>query len=98
MQHEAICDHICDDIASVLLNMKPATRTAAFAAAQATRDVAAAFHHAAGDPVNPRWREAIGSLERFLDYSERSPRVKESPPHHELSAFVEENADLLLAA
>jgi hypothetical protein len=95
LQHETICDHICDDIASVLLGMKPATPTAAYAAARATRDVAAAFHHAAGDPVNPRWRDAIGSLERFLAYSTRSPGVKNLPSLHELAAFVDENADLL---
>lgn len=95
MQYETICDHICDDIASVLLGMKPATPTAAYAAARATRDVAAAFHHAAGDPVNPRWRDAIGSLERFLAYSTRSPGVKNLPSLHELAAFVDENADLL---
>jgi hypothetical protein len=98
LQLEAICDHICDDIASVLLSLSPATKPAAFAAAQATRDVAAAFHHAAGDPVNPRWRDAIGSLERFLDYSKRSSSVKESLPQTELSTFVEENADLLVPA
>ncbi|HEX4014472.1 MAG TPA: hypothetical protein VHX17_11400 [Candidatus Cybelea sp.] len=96
MQYETICDHICDDIASVLLNMKPATPTAAYAAARATHDLAAAFHHAAGDPVNPRWRDAIGSLERFLRYSKRSPNVKGMPPLRELAAFVDENADLLL--
>lgn len=95
MQYETICDHICDDIASVLLSMKPATPTAAYAAARATRDVAAAFHHAAGDPVNPRWREAIGSLEHFLAYSTRSPGVKNLAPLLELAAFVDENADLL---
>jgi hypothetical protein len=95
LQYEIICDHICDDIASVLLSMKPATPTAAFAAARATRDVAAAFHHAAGDPVNPRWRDAIGSLEHFLAYSKRSHNVN-SAPLRELAAFVDENADLLV--
>src|ERR1700722_13700617 len=75
--------------------MKPATPTAAYAAARATRDVAAAFHHAAGDPVNPRWRDAIGSLERFLAYSTRSPGVKNLASLRELATFVDENADLL---
>ncbi|HEY6327618.1 MAG TPA: hypothetical protein VIW73_14020 [Candidatus Cybelea sp.] len=98
MQHDTVCDHICDDIASVLFEMKPATRIAAYAAARATRDIADAFHHAAGDPASSRWREALGSLERFLDYSKRSPNVLESAPLRELTAFVGENADLLAAA
>ncbi len=85
MQYETVCDQICDDIATVLLEMKPATRIAAYAAARATRDIAAAFHHAAGDPLNPRWREAMGSLERFLGYSERSPNVLNSAPLRELA-------------
>jgi hypothetical protein len=98
LQYEAICDHICDDIAAVLLEMKPTTRIAAYAAARATRDIADAFHHAAGDPASSRWREALGSLERFLDYSKRSPNVLNSTPLRELTAFVEENVDLLTAA
>ncbi len=98
MQYETICDHICDDIATVLFEMKPATRLAAYAAARATRDIADAFHHAAGDPASSRWREAMDSLERFLDYSRRSPKVLNSAPLRELSAFVMENSDLLAAA
>ncbi len=98
MQYEAICDHICDDIAAVLFEMKPTTRVAAYAAARATRDIADAFHHAAGDPASSRWREAMGSLERFLDYSKRWLNVATSAPLRELSAFVRENADLLAAA
>lgn len=98
MQYEEVCDHICDDIATLLFEMKPATRVAAYAAARATRDVADAFHHAAGDPANPRWREAVESVERFLSYSRRSLRVRHSAPVHELTRFVEENADLLAAA
>jgi len=92
------CDQICDDIATVLLEMRPATRMAAYAAARATRDVAAAFHHAAGDPANPRWRDAVESVERFLGYSGRSLRLRDSVPLHELAAFVNENADLFAAA
>lgn len=98
MQYEAICEHICDDIATVLLAMRPATRVAAYAAARATRDVADAFHHAAGDPVNPRWRDAVESVERFLGYSRRSLGIRDSAPVRELTLFVEENADLLTAA
>ncbi len=98
MQYEAICDHICADIATVLFEMKPATRFAAYAAARATRDIADAFHHAAGDPASSRWREAMGSLERFLDYSTRSPNVLNSAPLRELRALVTENSDLLAAA
>lgn len=78
--------------------MTPPSKTAAFAAARATRDVAAAFHHAAGDPVNPRWRDAIDSLERFLTYTKRSPNVRGLAPLRELTAFVAENSDLLVAA
>jgi hypothetical protein len=95
MQYETMCDRICDDIATVLFDLKPATKPAAFAAARATRDVAAAFHHAAGDPINPRWQEAIGSLERFLAYTKRSPGLGSSEPLAELAAFVDDNADLL---
>jgi hypothetical protein len=95
VQYEAICDHLCDDIAAVLLGMKPATRVAAYAAARATQDVAAAFYHAAGDPVNPRWRTAIDSLKRFIGYSQRSDGVRNSVPFSELASFVVENADLL---
>jgi hypothetical protein len=98
LQYETVCDRICDDIASVLFEMKPATRIAAYAAARATRDIADAFHHAAGNPASSRWQEALGSLERFLDYSQRSPNVLESAPLRELTAFVRENADLLAAA
>lgn len=98
MQYETVCDRICDDIATVLFDMKPTTKPAAFAAARATRDVAAAFHHAAGDPIDPRWQEAIGSLKRFLAYTKRSPAIGNSKPLHELAAFVDENADALLAA
>ncbi len=98
MQYETICEHICDHIATLLFEMKPATRFAVYAAARATRDIADAFHHAAGDPASSRWREAMGSLERFLDCSKRSPNVLNSAPLRELSAFVTENSDLLAAA
>ncbi len=98
MQYESVCDHICDDIARVLFEMNPATRIAAYAAARATRDIADAFHHAAGDPVSSRWREAMGSLERFLGYSKRSPNVTNSASLRELAALVRENADVLAAA
>jgi hypothetical protein len=98
VQYEGVCDHICDDIAAVLLEMKPATRVAAYAAARATRDIADALHHSAGDPASTRWREAMESLERFLRYSERSPNVRNFAPLRELTALVRENADLLAAA
>jgi hypothetical protein len=98
VQYEMVCDRICDDIATILLEMKPTTRVAAYAAARATRDVADAFYHAAGDPVSPRWREAIESVERFLNYTTRFVGVRHSKPFYDLSAFVHENADLLRAA
>jgi hypothetical protein len=97
MQYESVCDRICNDIATVLFDMKPMTRVAAYAAARATRDVADAFHHAAGDPTSLRWREAVESLERFLGYSKRAPNPLDSAPVRELVAFVTENADLLAA-
>lgn len=97
MQLDNVCDRICDDIAEVLFSMKPATKVAAFVAARATQDVAAAFYHAAGDPANPRWREAIGSLGRFIDLSKRSLNLETMEPMRELVAFVDENADLLAA-
>ena len=95
MQFEVACNRIRDAITTSLLEMRPPTSGAAYAAACATQNVAAAFHHAAGDPVNPRWRDAIGSLERFLAYSTRSPGVKNLAPLRELATFVHENADLL---
>ncbi len=92
MQTEAACDRLCDDIATLLLLVQPATPVAAFAAARATRDVASALHHAAGDPANPRWHDAIESLEHFLNYPARSPEARASSQLLELRAFVEENA------
>ncbi|MGA7356213.1 MAG: hypothetical protein WBW76_12365 [Candidatus Cybelea sp.] len=53
------------------------------------------MHHAAGTPQNARWRDAIDTLNRFLDFCDGSPRLTGSPALLDLHAFVAENADLL---
>jgi hypothetical protein len=95
MQYEAVCEQVRDNIADLLLHLGPSRAGAAYAAACATRNVAAALHHAAGSPENHRWRQAIESLEHFLDLCSRSPRVEGSAALAALRGFVEENADLL---
>jgi hypothetical protein len=95
MQYEAVCDKICDNIARALLEMRPPTSGAAYAAACATRNIAAALHHASGLPEDPRWTAAMTSLETFLGYCHASTRALGSPALRELRGFLEENADLL---
>jgi hypothetical protein len=98
MPYDAACDHVCHAIAALLFSLSPPTRSAAYAAARATRDVAAALHHDAGNPSSSRWRDAIASLERFLSYSKQSPKSRDMNALRELRSFVEENSDLLAAA
>jgi hypothetical protein len=95
MQYEVACDRICDDISRLLLDFPPQSSVrAAYAAAFATHDLAAAFHHAAGLPEDPLWSEAIESLEHLLEVCDEMS-VGGSPALLSLRRFVAENADLL---
>jgi hypothetical protein len=94
MQYEAACDQIRDDITTLLLELRPPTTGAAYAAACATRNVAAALHHASGIPDDPRWTAALTSLEAFLEYCEASRKSSDSVALTDLRAFIAENADL----
>jgi hypothetical protein len=95
MEYEVACHRLCDDISQLLLDgpRKPSLR-ATFAAARATQDLAAAFHHAAGRSKDHLWSDAIGSLHHFLDVYE-DPRVRNSSAMRELRRFVDENSDAL---
>lgn len=95
MEHETACHRVCDEIADLLVELRPTTCAPVFAAASATRNLAAAMHHASGSPANARWRDAIETLNRFLDFCDGSPRLTGSPALLDLHAFVAENADLL---
>ena len=95
MEHETACHRVCDEIADLLVELRPTTCAPVFAAASATRNLAAAMHHAAGTPKNGRWRDAIETLARFLDFCDSSARLTGSPALVDLHAFVAENADLL---
>lgn len=95
MQYEAACHRICDDISRLLLDFpRPSSVRAAYAAAYATQDLAAAFHHAAGVPEHRLWSDAIESLELFLDICDDS-KIDRSAALRELRIFVAENSDLL---
>jgi hypothetical protein len=94
MQYEVACNQIRDDITALPLELRPPTTGAAYAAACATRNVAAALHHASGVPDDPRWADALTSLETFLEYCEASPKTRESDALLELRGFIAENADL----
>jgi hypothetical protein len=96
MQYEVVCRQMCDDIAALLVDLRPRTGAAVCAAASATANLAAAFHHAAGRPEDARWHQALASLERFLEVcTNASPRSGVSTARHELRRFLEENADVL---
>ena len=96
MEYEAACERICDNIASLLVDMggRPTAR-ATFAAARATRGVADALHHAAGAPEDARWYEALTDLETFVNIYDAE--LRSSPPAalSELRAFLDENADFV---
>jgi hypothetical protein len=94
MQYEVVCNRIRENIAGLLLELRPPTSGAAYAAACATRNVAAALHHACGQPDDPRWTAALTSLEAFLDYCDASPKMSQSVALLELRGFVAENADI----
>lgn len=95
MDYEIACHRVCDEIADLLVELRPTTCAPVFAAASATRNLAAAMHHAAGTPRNVRWRDAIDTLDRFLEFCDGSARLTGSPALLDLHAFVAENADLL---
>jgi hypothetical protein len=94
MEFELACDRLCDDIAQLLLDSKPPMPGAAYAAALATRSIAAALHRAAGRPDDPLWSKAIASIEYFLERCRLSSPAQRSPAMRELRGFLEENADL----
>ncbi len=94
-QHEPACDRICDDIAQVLMELRPPTSGAAYSAAIATKTIAAAMHRAAGRPQDALWGTAVACLDRFV--ASYAPRLRNDrlPALLELRAFLDENADLL---
>jgi hypothetical protein len=95
LEYEAACHRLCDDISHLLLDVpRPPIVRAAYAAGRATRDLAAAFHHAAGLPNDRRWSDAVESLEHFLDVCSES-KIEGMAELHELRRFVTENADAL---
>jgi len=92
VEHELACDRIRDDIAALLFELERPTSRAAFAAARATGDIADALHHASGTPDDPRWYDALASLEEFLVLCTASSRVGGSPAMSSLRSFLQENA------
>lgn len=95
MHYETACDRICEDVSRALLELRPPTKGAAYAAALATRTIAAAMHNASGRPYDPLWSHAIASLERFVDVCARRTTGDASAALVELRGFLRENADLL---
>jgi hypothetical protein len=93
MEYEVACNQIRDDITTLLLELRPPTTGAAYAAACATQNVAAALHHASGRPDDPRWTAALTSLQAFLEYCEASSNMRNSAARLELRRFLEENTD-----
>ena len=84
MEYEVACNQIRDDITTLLLELRPPTTGAAYAAACATQNVAAALHHASA---------ALTSLQAFLEYCEASSNMRNSAARLELRRFLEENTD-----
>lgn len=95
MEYESACDRICDNIASLLVDMGRPTTRATFAAARATRGVADALHHAAGAPEDERWHDALGDLETFVNMYDAERRPSPPAALSELRAFLDENADFV---
>lgn len=95
MQYESVCQRLCDDISHLLLDgpRTPVSRVA-YAAVRATRDLATAFHHAAGRPADGLWSDAVESVEHFVDVCDES-MVANTVELRELRSFVAENADAL---
>ena len=95
MEYEAACDRICDNIASLLVDMGRPTARATFAAARATRGVADALHHAAGAPEDERWYDALADLETFVSIYDNVRQPSPPAALSELRTFLDENADLV---
>ena len=95
MEYETACDRICDNIASLLVDMGRPTARATFAAARATRGIADALHHAAGAPEDERWYDALVELETFVNIYDTRPGYPQPAALRELRAFLDENADLV---
>jgi hypothetical protein len=93
LEYEAACDRICDNIATLLVEMGRPTPRASFAAARATRGIADALHHAAGAPEDERWSEALVSLETFVNIYDTGARNTHAPALVELRDFLDENVD-----
>lgn len=91
MQYEAACANIRAAIEGLLLDLRPRTIGATYSAACATRDVAAALHHASGSPDDARWTTALTSLETFLAYCDKAPALRESAALADLRGFLLEN-------
>ena len=97
MQYEPVCQKLCDDISHLLLDgPRPRGLRVAYAAVRATRDLATAFHRAAGHPADQRWSDAVESVEHFVDVCDDS-MVANTVELRELRSFVAENADALPA-
>lgn len=95
MQYEAVCQRLCDDISHLLLDgRRPPVLRVAYAAVRATRDVATAFHRAAGHPADQLWSDAVESVEHFVDVCDES-LFANTVELRELRSFVAENADAL---
>lgn len=98
MEYERACDRICDNIASLLVEMGHPTARATFAAARATRGIADALHHAAGAPQDERWYDALADLETLVTIYDAAARRAPSAARSELRAFLDENADFIRSA
>lgn len=91
LEFETACNHIRDNIAYLLSDVGRPSHAAVSLAAQATRDIADALHHASGNPDDARWYAALSSLERFIGECERSPRAVRTRAFAELRSFLDEN-------
>lgn len=95
MEYETACERICDNIATLLVEIGRPTSRATFAAARATSEIADALHHAAGVPDDDRWYAALTSLERFVNIYDAGPVHIPSTALSELREFLDENADVV---
>jgi hypothetical protein len=97
LEYEAACRRLCDDISHSLFDgSRPPRLRMAYAAGRATRDLAAAFHHAAGRPEDLLWSDAVESIGHYLNLCHES-MLASTAELRELRSFVAENADALRA-
>jgi hypothetical protein len=95
LEYEAACHRLCEDISHLLFEKpQPPMLRVAYAAGRATRDLAAAFHRAAGRPVDPLWSDAVESVAHFVDVCDESGFAS-TDELRELRGFAAENADAL---